>query len=112
VAGSRAAPSKQLWDELASYVLVLYEEMDKLAKKAPSAPVSDLALKRVNLAVADARSLMAKHDRYIAEIEPFVPAGENPEVRDAVLILREIKQGLLRVNDKLQLKGSEPYRLK
>ena len=93
----------ELWEDLRSYVIPLYDEMDKLAKKAPSSTLSDLATKRVNRAIDDARELMAKHDKYIAEIVPFVPAGENPEVRDAVLMLREVKQGLLRINRKLHL---------
>src|SRR5687768_13269281 len=93
----------QQWEDLRSFVIGLYDEMDKLAKKAPTAGLSDLATKRVNRAVADARELMGSHDQYVAELEQFVAAGDNPEVRDAVLVLREIKQGLVRTDDKLGL---------
>jgi len=84
------------WIELQSYVEGLYDETDKLSKKAPSSATSDLATDRVNQAIRDARELLGQQDRYVRELKEFVPAGQNPEVRDALLILREIRQALER----------------
>lgn len=96
--GSGRRPDAQVWNRLTSFTEGLYEELDKLAKKAPSSPLSDLATQRVNRAIRDAKELMASYDPYIAELAEFVPAGENPEVRDAVLVLKEIRQALERLN--------------
>jgi hypothetical protein len=95
-------PTEDELADLASYVLALYDEMDKLAKKAPSALLSDFALGRVNRALHDAKAVLAKHDRYAADITEFVPAGENPEVRDGVLALREVRQALVRVRRRFE----------
>src|SRR4051812_37773674 len=85
------APDPTNLARLSSFADGLYEEMDKLSKKAPSATVSDLALGRINRAIKDMRDLLAAHDPYVAEIKEFVAAGTNPEVRDAVLVLQEIR---------------------
>lgn len=99
----KKSPDHDIWLALRSFTQGLYDEMDKLQKKAPSAQLSDLATKRVNRAITDAKALMSAHDPYIFELAEFVPAGENPEVRDAVLILREILQGLERLDHKFHL---------
>lgn len=91
-------PDAQTWADLRSFTSGLYDEMDKLGKKAPSAQISDLALQRVNRAIREAKVLLGVHDNYVADLAEFVPAGENPEVRDAVLVLKEILQGLTRAN--------------
>ena len=90
-------PNRDSLNALRSFTRGLYDETDKLAKKAPSSQLSDLATKRVNKAIADAKALMDEYDPYIPELDEFVPAGENPEVRDAVLVLREILNALNRV---------------
>lgn len=95
-------PTKEAWTALTSYSEALYEEMDKLAKKSPREPVSDLALTRVNRAIRDARDLLGAYDTYVADMAEFVAAGENPEVRDAVLVLSEIKAALLRARTTFQ----------
>ena len=96
-------PDPNSWTALTSFTQGLYDEMDKLQKKAPSAGLSDLATKRVNRAIRDAKELMGEHDSYVTELSEFVPAGDNPEVRDAVLVLREILQALERLDDRFQL---------
>ena len=96
-------PDKDRWTALVSFVDGLYDEMDKLAKKAPREGLSDLAMARVNRAIRDAKGLMARFDEYAADLAEFVAAGENPEVRDAVLVLGEIKTALARVRVKYQL---------
>ncbi len=97
------APDQKLWAALKSFTQGLYDEMDKLQKKAPSAGLSDLATKRVNRAIKDAKELMGTYDSYVSELSEFVPAGDNPEVRDAVLVLREILQALERLDDRYNL---------
>ena len=86
-----------------SFVDSLYDEMDKLSKKAPASEVSDLALERVNRAIQAAKDLMDKEDEFIADLKVFVAAGSNPEVRDALLVLGEIKGGISRVRRKYEL---------
>jgi hypothetical protein len=99
-----SAPDPALVRRLSSFADALYEEMDKLSKKAPSAAVSDLALGRINRAIRDMRALLSAHDPYVAEIKEFVPAGTNPEVRDAVLVLQEIRAGIARHEAALRAK--------
>lgn len=96
-------PDKETWKALTSFVGALYEEMDKLAKKSPREPVSDLAMSRINRAIRDTRSLLGPHDAYVSDLAEFVAAGENAEVRDAVLVLSEIKAALERARIKFQL---------
>lgn len=79
----------------------LYDELDKLSKKSPSHQLSDLALSQVNRALKDVKELL-KGDRYVDEITEFVPAGDNPEHRDAVLILGQAKAGIKRGKPSLE----------
>jgi hypothetical protein len=78
------------WYQFASFVAGLYDEVDKLSKKTPGAAMSDLATERVNRAIRDAKKLLTE-DQYLADVHEFVPAGNNPEMRDALLVLREIR---------------------
>jgi hypothetical protein len=87
--------------ELEDFVDGLYDELDKLAKKSPSSDLSDFAMGRVNRALTDAKTLIGPHDKYAAEISAFVEAGQNPEVRDAVLALREVRQAIGREERRL-----------
>jgi len=73
----------------------LYDEMDKLAKKAPTETVTNLQLKVVNSFVQKAKKLLSE-DTIIDEVTVFVAAGDNPEYRDIVTVLRQIRQGLKR----------------
>lgn len=97
------APDAAAWHRLQSFAGTLYEEMDKLAKKAPASRLSDLATERVNRAIREAKELMSQHDPYMADIAEFVPAGDNPEVRDAVLVLGEIRSALKRLDEAFKL---------
>jgi hypothetical protein len=74
-----------------------YEEIDKLAKKAPAALASDLAVEEINYVILEVRNLMPD-DVMIQRQKPFVPAGTNPEVRDVVFVLRQIIAGLERAD--------------
>ena len=75
----------------------LYTEVDKLAKKSPTAPLSDFATTRLNRSLRDAKQMLGAHDKYASDFARFVDAGENPEIQDALLALREIKQAIGRV---------------
>ncbi len=86
---------KRAYHMLVSEVTGLYDEMDKLAKKAPNEPVTNLQLRVLNKFVTKAKHLLVG-DTIIDEVEIFVAAGDNPEYRDAVTVLRQVRQGLER----------------
>lgn len=86
---------QRAYNMLFSEVTGLYDEMDKLAKKVPNEPVTDLQLKILNSFIKKAKRLLSG-DTIIDEVEGFVAAGDNPEYRDAVTVLRQIRQGLER----------------
>ncbi len=89
---------RQLLDSVS---LGLYEEIDKLSKKAPSEPVTSLVLNQVNDVIRETK-LLAVDDPYIQRLNEFVAAGDNPEHRDAVVVLRQIRQGLQRLEQSLK----------
>jgi poly-D-alanine transfer protein DltD len=84
---------KAAYELLLSEVEGLYDELDKLAKKAPNEPMTTLQLKIVNSFLRKSKKLLLD-DPIIDEVEIFVSAGDNPEYRDVVTVLRQIKQGL------------------
>ncbi len=86
---------------LESVSLGMYEEIEKLTKKAPAEQVTELALEQVNDLIGEAKELM-KEDRYIQKLNQFVPAGDLPELRDVLLVLRQTRQGLERFSNKLK----------
>lgn len=86
---------------LSSYVTGIYEEVSKLSSKRPDGAVSKMTVDRVNRAIRDAQALLAdENDPFIGDIEEFVPAGDLPESRDVVMVLRQIKDALDRMNDR------------
>lgn len=86
---------KEAYYLLESELAGLYDEIDKLAKKAPNEPVTSLQMKIVNSFVKKSKHLLSG-DTFIDEIEIFVSAGDNPEYRDFITVLRQIRQGLER----------------
>lgn len=80
---------------LESVSLGMYEEVDKLTKKAPAEPVTELVLEQVNDVIRETKQL-AQEDPYIQKLTEFVPAGDFPELRDVLFVLRQIRQGLER----------------
>jgi DNA repair exonuclease SbcCD ATPase subunit len=80
---------------LESVSLGLYDELDKLSKKAPAETITDLALAQVNDVIRETKQLV-QSDSYIQRLNEFVPAGDNPQYRDVVIVLRQIRQGLER----------------
>jgi hypothetical protein len=96
------ASKREAFPALESELLGLYDEIDKLAKKAPNEPVTNLQLKIINNVISKSKAMLAG-DTFIDEVEIFVAAGDNPEYRDALTVLRQIRQGLdrFRKNDQI-----------
>ena len=80
---------------LDSVVHGLQVEVEKLLKKSPVDEVTDLMLEQVNQVIRDTRALLAS-DEYVQRQKEFVPAGENPQIRDVSLALTQLRQGLQR----------------
>ena len=85
---------------LQSVAAGLYDEADKLSKKAPAESASDLMLEQVNDIIRETRELL-QGDVYVQRLKEFVPAGNNPQLRDVVVVLRQIRQGMERFRTKL-----------
>lgn len=73
----------------------LYDEIDKLSKKAPAEPITDLVLEHVNDVIKETKELVLE-DPYIQKLNPWVPAGDNPQHRDVVVVLKQLLLGLKR----------------
>lgn len=99
--GERAAREVELQEkhsQLESFVNGIYDEIAKLSIKWPTQPVSTLTLKKTNRAICSARELFAvENDQYLDEINVLIPAGDNPEARDVVMALRQVKDALARM---------------
>jgi len=70
-----------------------YDELDKLTKRSPADTVTDLQLETVNDLIVQVKQLITEDD-FIEKVKQFVPAGNNPEYRDVIGVLRRLKQGL------------------
>lgn len=91
----RALRAHDKYQQLASVVDALYEEVGKLSIKWPQMPVSQRTVDRTNKAIrAVLELLMDENDDFVGDIAEFVPAGDPPEGRDVVLLLRELKAAL------------------
>jgi len=90
--GIRVRPA---FDLVESELTGQYDEVDKLAKKVPNEPVTDLQLRVLNNLIRKAKYLLSG-DTIIGEVEIFVAAGNNPEYREVLTVLRQIRQGLER----------------
>jgi hypothetical protein len=88
---------------LESVSLGLYDELDKLAKKAGADEVTDLVLEQVNDVIREVKELI-QEDPYVQRYREFVPAGNNPQHRDVVVVLRQIRQALNRFASSLEPK--------
>lgn len=83
------------WQLIASEAEGIYIEADKLAKKFPATKITQLELDTINYIVDGIKNLL-EGDRFIDRLNKFEPAGDNPEYREVVLVLRQIIQGLNR----------------
>jgi len=96
----QAEKEKARLEQLVSATVALYDEMDKLNRKAPAMTISLLSLERVNKIIKSAKDLMQQEkDDFIEETKEFVPAGDMPEYRDVVLVLGQLKAGLDRFRE-------------
>ncbi len=78
----------------------LYEELDKLSKKSPIEPVTNLIVEEVNEVIIGVKNII-KDDPFIDRIKQFVAAGDNPETRDVLIILKNVRQGVIRYKPNL-----------
>lgn len=93
--------AKERHQQLESVVEGLYDEVDKLTKKWPTMPVSQMTVDRTNKAILTVRDLLKNEgDDFIEDIHEIVPAGDLPENRDVLLTLRQIQGGLARFKKK------------
>ena len=84
--------------QMENVALGLYDEIDKLTKKAPAEPVTDLALESLNYIISETKAI-ARADVYVDRIKIFVAAGNNPQLRDAIIVLRQLRDGLKRYRE-------------
>lgn len=84
--------------QMENVALGLYDEIDKLTKKAPAEPVTDLALEALNDIIGETKAI-ASADAYVDRIKIFVAAGDNPQLRDAIIVLRQLRDGLKRYRE-------------
>lgn len=76
----------------------LYDEFEKLTKKAPTTRLSPLALQTINSLIGDSKQLLSG-DRYVDRVSEFVAAGETPFNSDVLLILSTLVTALERFRD-------------
>jgi len=86
------------YDLLKNELNGIYDEIDKLCKKAPREPASDLQTKIANGLIKRTKRFLTG-DSMIDDISSFIPAGDNPEYRDVLTVLRQLRQGLSRFHE-------------
>jgi nitrate reductase NapAB chaperone NapD len=84
---------------LESVSMGLYLETEKLCKKNPNLLATNLIVEQVNQVIKETKETI-EDDPYIERLKEFVPAGENPEIQDVVIVLKQILQGLTRYKGK------------
>lgn len=98
------ATTKAAWTQLTQLESVadgVYDEIDKLTKKAPAETVTGLALEQINDIIRETKEA-SPDDKYLQRLKEFVPAGDNPELRDALMVLRQVREGLKRLRGNLE----------
>jgi len=100
-AAEREAELHERHSQLSNYVSGIYDEISKLSIKWPTQPASNLTVTKANRAINTMRELVADdNDEYIDELQPFEPAGDNPEARDVTMMLRQVKDALSRMSQR------------
>lgn len=100
---TRLLENRERHDQLSSVADGLYEEFDKVARKWPSMPITERQLGKVNKVLGSVRDLLKDEDDEFADaLDDFVPAGDMPETRDVVLVLREARDALDRFEREYQ----------
>jgi hypothetical protein len=106
---ARLSSSNGRHEQLGSVVNGLYEEVNKLTIKWPSMLATTLLVDKTNQSVSAVRQFIGEsmkaalgyEDEFTESIEPIVPAGDQPENRDVLLTLRELRQALERAQLRL-----------
>ena len=110
--------AQKRYEALKTIVDALYDEVDKLSRKKPDDPVTQLYLDRTNRIVGQVKSLLredaeiaGESDDLVADItddlRTLVPAGDMPERQDVLLVLRETKAAL----DRLEARYHKDWRM-
>lgn len=87
--------AKDRREQLVSVADGLYEELEKHARKWPTMTVTKRTVERVNMLLGETRKLLeGENDDFAAGLEDIVPAGDLPETRDVVMLLREVRDAL------------------
>ena len=89
------------FDALDSVLEGMYEEIDKLTKKKPIEVATELMVEQVNDIIKETQKLITD-DAYIEKLQIFVAAGDLPEFRDVLFVLRQLRQGMERFGKKLE----------
>jgi len=94
---ARLRVGREKYRQLVSAARGMYDETDKLSRKWPSMKVTEHAVARTNKLLGETRDLL-KHeqDLFIDGLADIVSAGDPPETRDVVLMLREATDALER----------------
>ena len=94
------------FDNLNSVLEGVYDEIDKLVKKKPIEGATDLMVEKVNDIITEAQELITD-DSHIEKLDIFVSAGDPPELRDVLFVLRLVNQGMERLSKKLDSENQE-----
>jgi len=89
------------FEALDSVLEGMYEEIEKLTKKKPIELATDLMVDQVNDIIEEIQKLITDDD-YIKKLKTFVPAGDLPELRDVLFVLKQLQQGMKRFSEKLE----------
>ena len=103
---SSSQPNQEKFEDLNSVLEGMYDEIDKLAKKKPIDLATELMVEQVNGIISETQELISD-DSYIEKLDVFVPAGDLPEIRDVLFVLRQIRQGMERFGKKLNQEDQE-----
>jgi hypothetical protein len=94
---------KERHTQLESAAQGLYDELDKLCRKWPNMPITQFMLTKVNKLIGAAKELLhGEEDVFADDITEIVFAGDMPETRDVVLVLREVRDALDRFKARYQ----------
>ena len=98
------------FEALDSVSVGIYDEIDKLTKKKPIEAATEIMVEQVNDIISETQTFITD-DPYIKKLKVFVPAGDLPEVRDVLFVLRQVRQGMERVGKKLNQEKQEVDKL-
>ena len=84
----------------------MYDEIDKLTKKKPIEEATEIMVEEVNNIISKTQRLITD-DSYIKRLKVFVPAGNPPELRDVLFVLRLARQGMEHFGKKLNKEKQE-----